>query len=262
MSNMQGKKGTATKRGRSWSDANKQGLKARYYLDNIPKGLKLKYGASPKNRVLAVRKSVYPIPDVLVTKLKTSWQHDIATSGGAGAFTGGAYYLNSMADPSSSVGAYQPRFFDQLMAIYRSYTVYGIKVKVKVLDPPSAAGRVLFYPSAENAISLTSAYSDANELGGMMLFDFSANTGSGNINGPMQMTRYYDVGEHFGRDQESIMDDQNFSASNSGNNPASLFYLYFAVQKLVAGSDITAKMEIQFTQYVALRGVYLPSSST
>lgn len=262
MSNMQGKKGTVAKRGRAWSDANKQGLKARTYLDNIPKGLKLKYGASPRNRVLAVRKTVYPIPDVLVTKLKTSWTHTF-TTGASGALAAGAYYLNSCNDPSSSIGAYQPRFFDQLMALYTNYTVYGVKLRVKVLTQPAYTSRLIFVPSVSSSFPVgSSIYDGGSEFKGTMEFDLraSGSAGMGDSQGKNMKAFYYDVAEHFGRDQESIMDEANFSGTAS-TDPSTLLYGWFAIQELLATNQTSISAEIQLTQYVALRGVKMPSTS-
>lgn len=263
MSNMQGKKGTVAKRGRSWSDANKQGLKARTYLDNIPKGLKLKYGASPRNRVLAVRKTVYPIPDVLVTKLKTTWTQNFQT-GASGALATGAFYLNSCNDPSSSVGAYQPRFFDQLMAIYNNYTVYGVKLKVKILGVPASLTRVIFLPSSSVSFPVgSSIYDNGTEFKGTMAFDVapSGTAAVGDTMGKNTKSFYYDVGEYFGRDQESIMDEANFSGTAS-SDPATLLYGWYAVQQLAATTQTIISAEISIVQYVSLRGVKMPASST
>lgn len=263
MSNMQGKKDTkgVVKRSRAWSDANKQGTKARIYLDNIPKNLKLRYGAGPQNRVLAVRKCISPFPDVLVTKLRTSWKQTVA-SGASGAFASVVFYLNSCYDPSAAQGSYQPRFFDQAMALYNNYTVYGAKMRIKILSVTTAnPGRVLYIPSANTSVPIADCYADGNELPGTLAFDMmGANAVNGNVSGPQTQSRYSDVGRYFGRDQESIMDEANFSGSSSAD-PTALLYGYICCQG-VSSSTPSYEIEFQLTQYVCLRGIKVPAAST
>lgn len=53
--------------------------------------------------------------------------------GSAGAATFYKFNCNGMFDPNNSGPGHQPRYFDQMTAIYNHYTVIGSKIKIKVI---------------------------------------------------------------------------------------------------------------------------------
>lgn len=258
------KKRPAPKEKESWK--NKQAKKKTMPSSNITSlQSKRMFGAAGANSVIKIQKTAYPIPDCLVTKLKTS-NVLVITSGASGAFNSTQLYANSCYDPFAGAGASQPRFFDQLMALYKSYTVYGVKMRLKVLarsvtDPGPV--RLLCFPSVESTVPIANAYSDGRELPYQLVFDIGnsgANSYVGNLVDKQEKTQYFDVAQFFGRDRQSIMDEGNFSGNSTGN-PSTLLYYYLAIQQYAASSQESFTVEVQFTQYISFRQIATPAAS-
>lgn len=263
MESKQGKKRTAVKDKESWK--NKQAKKRIMPSSNIISlQSKRMFGAAGANSVIKIQKTAYPIPDCLITKLKVSNVAQL-TTGAAGAFASIQFAPNSAYDPFAGSGTNQPRFFDQLMALYKSYTVYGVKMRLKILSKDAAAaGRVIGFPSVESSIPIADAYVDARELPYQMVFDTQGSTSAaqiGLLTDKQEKSQYFDVAQFFGRDRQGLMDEANFSGT-SATNPASLLYYYIAVQSLAGVTQQTIAVEVQMTQYISFRQVANVASST
>lgn len=264
MEKRQGKKRVAPKDKESWK--NKQGKKAMPSSNIISLPSKRAFGAAGANSVIKIQKTAYPVPDCLITKLKTS-NVLTASTGASGAFASYLLAPNSAYDPFASNGANQPRFFDQLMALYKSYTVYGCKIRMKILSRSTSSGsttRMIAFPSAESTIPISDAYADAREFPYQMVWDVAGSTVTpivGNLTDKQEKSLYFDVAQFFGRDRQGLMDEANFSGTSS-TNPASLLYFYIAIQELAATNVQTMTVEVQFTQYISFRTVASVATSS
>lgn len=268
MSNTQGKKRPAPKEKESWK--NKQGKKVMASSNITSLASKRAFGAIGANSVIKIQKTAYPVPDVLVTKLKTSFTLTMST-GASGAFASSQLYANSCFDPTASLGVNQPRFFDQLMALYKRYTVYGVKARVKILQRGTGAQdrtvRLIAFPSVESSVPLASNYNDAREFPYQMVWDLSsevvtsATTASMVLTDKQEKSQYFDVGQFFGRDRQGVMDEELFSGTASAN-PGNILYYYLTIEGFNAAQTDTITCEVQFTQYVSFRGVTMPATST
>lgn len=69
-----------------------------------------------------------PIARTLFTKLKYS--EDIQLNPSTGDYASNYYNPMGLYDPNVSVGGHQPYGFDQLMTLYKKYTVHGCKMTV------------------------------------------------------------------------------------------------------------------------------------
>lgn len=262
MSNVQGKKPVPqAKRPRSGSF--KQGKKTEmvvaYKATNVPRNKLASWNGSRTASVYVCHGTAYPVPDMLVTKLRAS-QTLTFTSGAAGAFASSSISLNNPADPFAAIGSVQPRFYDQISALYANAIVYGTKVKVKILKASGGATtRLLFVPTRNNTVPLTSAYADADELPFTMRWDINTST-SQSANGALPLiedkekSRYLDIGQFWGRNRAQIMSEANFT-SVGGADPSWLVFGYFCVQELEATTQTSVVAEVTLTQYVAFTNV-------
>lgn len=220
------------------------------------------FGAAGANSVIKIQRTAYPVPDCLITKLKTSGVLS-GTTGASGAFNSFALAPNSAYDPFASNGSFQPRYFDQLMALYNKYTVYGVKIKLKPLQRSLATSlRILAMPSTSSSPPITSCYSDGRELPYQICFDNYGSAGSqfGGLVDAQEKSIYFDVAQFFGRDRQGLMDENDYSGSASAN-PTNLLYYHICMQELAATNTVTASVEVIMTQYVSLREIGIPAAS-
>lgn len=263
MSNVQGPKRAFPKK--ASKDINKSKKKFRSAASNVVGTQKRLFGANGANSVIKIQRTAFPIPDVLVTKLKTS-QAVLLTTAASGGINAYRLYANSCYDPMGTAGGNQPRFFDQLMALYSSFTVYGCKVGIKILRKTGGSQdntvRVLGLPSASATMPTASLYNDANEFPYTMRFDIaSANTSSGNMQSSVvslmdrqEKKTYFDVAQFFGRSREKLMDDSSFSGSATAD-PSSILSYYVGIQGYEAAQTDTVLVELSMTQYVTFRTI-------
>lgn len=272
MSNAQGKKraGSIKKSSKDWNAPKKKKFFAG--ASNIVSvAQKRSFGANGANSVVKISKTLYPVPDALVTKVKTS-QTLILTTAVGGGLSSSRLLPNSLNDPFGTAGAVQPRFFDQLMAMYTTYCVYGAKVAVKVLrstiDTANAneTARVLGLPSVATTFPMTSLYADANEFPKTIRFDIN---NYNNAMSPMMLTdaqekmTYFDIPQFFGRDRANYMAEQLFEGTAS-TDPTQVMSYYLAIQSFEAdaGATHSVAVEVTMTQYAVFRAVVNPTTSS
>ena len=92
-----------------------------------------RYGTSPYAGRLSKG-----FPSTFLTKL--NYEYRVIQATGAPTLT---YYnrinANSLYDPENAVGGAQPALFDNLMAIYKWYRVYGVKIMITFTQTNSAS---------------------------------------------------------------------------------------------------------------------------
>lgn len=226
------------------------------------------YGASPANSVLKVSRTAYPVPDVLVTKFKSSTVLD-ATTGASGAIASYRLYANSLYDPMGTGGGVQPRFFDQLNQLYNKFFVYGCKVGIKILKKATGTQdstvRVLGFPSVNTTMPLASLYVDGNELPKTIRFDTSGSSGAATTSLIMTEAKeksvYFDVGEFFGVDRAKLMSEDAYACTASAD-PSNILSFYIGIQGYEAAQTDVVTLEISISQYVACRSVAVPAASS
>lgn len=266
---MQGKKrtGSAKKDSKNWNRPKKSRFVGASNIVSF--NAKRAFGANGANSVVKISKTAYPIPDSLITKLKTSAVVALST-GASGALNSYRLYANSLNDPFGTAGVPQPRFFDQLMALYSTYVVYGAKVGIKIIKKEAvnqdATVRVIGFPSSAAALPIASAFADANELPKTVRFDIQSNVGTSTTT-PFALTdkqekiTYFDIAEFFGRDRQGICTEANFQGGAS-SDPATLMSYYIAIQGYEAAQTDVVVVEITMTQYAVFRNVQNVATST
>lgn len=270
MSNVQGKKRAGSFKKSEKDKWNKPKKAFMQSASNVSALEKRSYGAHGGNSVIKIRKTLFPVPDVLVTKLRTSQTFNI-TTGASGALSSTRTYLNSAYDPFAAAGSNQPRFFDQMMALYYHYCVYGAKVKVKILSKALGTQdnnvRIIALASEAQVFPLASLYNDGREVPKMLVWDLNAGTSAANpstiftLTDKAEKSMYVDIPQFFGLDKQQYMTEQNFKGTAT-SDPTSIMSLYTAMQGYEAAQTDTAVIEISLVQYVAFTRVQTPTTST
>lgn len=95
--------------------------------------------------------AVYPMyrqpgvgPQSIRRKLKLYLVEELAAQTVPGTAQGSLLYANSAYNPTGGAPGFQPRGFDQYMALYSFYTVIGSKVKMTVVTPATSTGAFMF----------------------------------------------------------------------------------------------------------------------
>lgn len=265
---MQGKKrASAKKESKNWNRTKKSKFTGSSNIVSLAG--KRMFGANGANSVIKISKTAYPIPDCLITKLKTSATVQLST-GASGALNSYRLYANSLNDPFGTAGVPQPRFFDQLMGLYSQYVVYGCKVAIKILKKEAvnqdATVRVIGFPSVSSSLPIASAFADANEFPKTVRFDIQGNVGTSTTT-PFSLTdkqekiTYFDIAEYFGRDRQSMITEANFQGGAAAD-PSSLMSYYIAIQGYEAAQTDVVVAEITMTQYAVFRNVVNVATST
>lgn len=222
------------------------------------------YGISPRNTVAIIRNPLCPLPDALVSKMACSATGSITCTNGA--YTAGSLYINSLFDPFGTSGAVQPRYWDQLSALYRNFTVYGCKVQIVVLKRAPYTDyvmRLLAYPNASSANNLASVFTDGREIRGTIFVDSVANGAQSSTVaiGPRAVSRYYDIGEIFGISKQELLSDLNYACSTSAD-PALTAYFFVAAQTYEGATTTTIYFEVRMEMWFKAYGLLPPASST
>jgi len=77
------------------------------------------------------------------SRLKTTLlyvENGVGLNPAIGAAAGYVFNLNSLHDPNTSGVGHQPTGFDQLIAIYEQFVVYGVKYRIQVANSENFLG--------------------------------------------------------------------------------------------------------------------------
>lgn len=237
-----------------------------YKATNIPKNKLASWGASARNSVYVCHSTSYPLPDRLINKLKAS-QTLVLTTGAAGVFASSQIRLNDASDILAAIGSIQPRFYDQLSALYANCCVYGVKVNIKVLDvtPTGGSLRLIFVPTRNTTVPIADCYADGNELPGTMRFDMGGIPQNGTTfftnTERKEQQRYYDIGSFWGKSRQQVLTEEGFDGL-AGASPTYQVYGYFCVQQLSGGTQESVTAELTVTLYTAWSNVIAVGTST
>jgi len=163
--------------------------------------------------------------------------------------------LNSLYDPLQPGGANtQPRWYEQLAAIYEKYACYAAKMSVICLGAEKMADVGI-------ACYDTSAPASMRELGERdqcqkKTIDISTNGGRNSV---LTFTAFYDFAKILGLPRNQYINDTSFWVQNTAD-PGKKVYFNFYVQGLAAQTaSVTFQWTIQF--YAKMGNVEDPADS-
>lgn len=129
---------------------------------------------SKKTKITQVKSKSFGFPDIYRTKLKYADTYHLTSA----TFSSQVFRANSLFDPDFTGAGSQPRFYDQLSAVYGKYLVLGCKIRCDVINQstsvPARVGIVFsdldpsslsFYELQENRYSKTFVVGTADGFG-------------------------------------------------------------------------------------------------
>lgn len=159
------------------------------------------------------------------------------------------FNLNSLFDPNTTGAGHQPAGYDQMMAIYEEYIVYGVHYKIQLANSEAAL-------EAVHGVTITdqiTAVSDPRVYmeNGQTQFQCVAGRGSDNLS---QFSGYVDLAKIHGMSQTNYMEEYDYKGRQT-TNPNASAYLHIWAAPMNATSDIGDQVAyVQLTYYAELSG--------
>lgn len=189
-----------------------------------------------------------PLPPHKFCKLIYGERYDFATGAGGTYATEQVMRLNSLYDPDFTGAGHQPRYFDQMAAMYRKYIVYGALIELTFTDPSADGIEVaaLIQPSAESLSMTGKSVGYFNEMPQAVVRPLN-NTG----NQLTKIRQYLPLHILDGISKVRLMNDPNYSATTT-DNPALSPWLRFSVGSYSGTSGVTVRAQLKITYYCKL----------
>lgn len=150
------------------------------------------------------------------------------------------YFANSLYDPFTPIGGHQPRFFDEMSAIYNRYRVYGVEVLVEgQLSTPGALAIIAIGHKTSGESAHTSMQTMMEAKMPYRLI---------NDDDKFRLKKYYPIHQIFGVGKDRVALDDVFSAP-VGGNPSWQANIYVQLQHVDLSSTVYAQGTITLTYY-------------
>jgi len=142
-----------------------------------------------------------------------------------GAAAGYVFNLNSLHDPNTSGVGHQPTGFDQLIAIYEQFVVYGVKYRIQVANSETSL-------EAIHGITITDqpgTVTDPRQYmeNGQTQWKCVAARGGGNIS---EFSGYVDLAKVHGIKPEEYLEEDVY-AGNSATSPTEMHICMFGLHQ-------------------------------
>jgi hypothetical protein len=171
------------------------------------------------------------------------------------------FRLNSLNDPDYTGGGHQPRFFDQLAALYQYYTVVGVTFKVTFV--PYSSSVPIFCLTYNDGNFSTSPVSMGGATGAINS-ELDRTTTDVVIPGAPAKSRVVKVSLPFLAGSKETVTEW---ASNSNNwvpvasNPAQVAFLLVQTEPTDAASSAACTLIVDITYDTVFNGLVAPASS-
>lgn len=178
-------------------------------------------------------------PKRVVSTLKYVGQHEItSTTGAVGVFR---YSCNGLFDPNITGTGHQPMYFDNLMAIYRHYTVIGSKITVRMIPVTSTqgpAGAAVFI-NDDTSLAVNSLLAASEQSSGTKTVLFAVGQSS-----PQVLTKTWSAKQTFGG---SVLGNDQLQGTVSANPPEQSYYDIVYQDFGAATSKVHVIVELEYT---------------
>lgn len=193
-----------------------------------------------------------PFPSAKYFTLHYNLNESITSTSGSFGNLGNTMVINSAYDPSGALGATQPRWFDQISAIYQYYNVYGARVSV-TFSGSEKSGEVAI---AGYDVSAPASMREIDEREDGLTRVINDKTSSPSI---MTLKKYFNFPKMMGISNKAYINSEDYNALVTAD-PANKIYFqaYFQAYGGQTGS-MTVKIHITF--YCKFSGLQDPSDS-
>lgn len=223
----------------------------RYRKRYIPKNIARIHYRRPIGNAIKNRYPRVPFPIQRYVKLHLNYQGSItSTTGSFGNM--GALKLNSCFDPTGGLGATQPRWYDQMTALYNKYACYGCKV-VAVISNAEKIGQVgmACYDS-----SAPSSMLELDERENCVTRVIDASTGSKT---QVILKRYFNFPKIVGIPKKQYVNEDDYLTTVTAD-PANIVYGDIFYQTYGAQTG-TVSVKLHLTMYVRFSALQDPADS-
>lgn len=182
-------------------------------------------------------------------KLRTMyWGSYTSTSG---AFTTARIAkINSIFDPTGTLGSIKPSGYTQWAAMYHSYIVHACKVELQLHRGTGdvVASTVVMAPSSGTQTAPTTIYDAAGQP-----FARHITIPEGSSTEMSKMFVYTSIGQVIGQDKKTIAYDDTFAALVTAD-PATLCHMNVSMQSIDAATTSVVEFAVFITQWVEFFG--------
>lgn len=145
------------------------------------------------------------------------------------------FALNGLFDPNLTGVGHQPRFFDQFMTYYNSYSVMGAKVVVRAIvdgDDTVQGWMTVNASTGDTTWGVPGGIAESIEMGNPYKIITNDRYST--------FSRYFSVPKIYGRSRQYILDDTLFSG-NASVNPSNTGKINIQVQNLDLSTTTTVR---------------------
>lgn len=213
------------------------------YKKGKRKNYKKKYNNKRKTKITTVKSKTYGFPDIYKTKLKFADTYHLTST----SFDNQIFRANSLNDPDFTGVGIQPRFYDQITAIYDKYLVMGCKMRVEVINQSTTVpARVGIVFSDVDPSTLTFFDIQESRYGKTFV------VGTADGFGTRTKTMYMPMKKMLG--QNSLNSDP-FVYTQVGNNPTDPVFCGVLASPSDGVSTVNVYCAITLTYYCLFKGV-------
>lgn len=148
-----------------------------------------------------------------------------------------SYRANSLFDPDFTSVGHQPLYFDQFIATYQRYRVYGTKMRLRILNIDSSGAELVVIPSSLIP-TLTSAAMAKEQPRAVSTGPIPANSFH-----TVTLHQSHSTAQILGLSKSQIMDD-DYAAEFSAN-PVQLWY--YAIYAGPIGGSVKISIDVRLT---------------
>lgn len=209
----------------------------------VKKSRKTTYRRRTKRRITRVPKAIGPRNHVFT---KAVYGKITANNIAQGTLWTESFCVNGLYDTEVAVGGNQPLYFDQYMAMYKNYRVYGCKVILKISAGTSTNNcfhpTVAIVPSSQSTPAYGSIFTAFQQRGSKYRNIVPASTSP-------TISSYYSISAILGRTRGEVRYDENLTGDSS-NNPYTKAYVHVYFKNNDASAILPMTYEIKLIYYV------------
>lgn len=180
---------------------------------------------------------------------KLRYVSNISSSMTVGGYTYHRYQWNSLYKPDYDSPGHQPYYYDQLMAMYKTYRVLACKYKVRMAVSAGATKAVVYFNNENTFFASVETAMESKRV----------NAKDVAVGFPITLKGYTTVAALWGLPKRTIMSEALFSGT-SGVSPGNLSYLTINLFEDGIGA-VTYSANIELDLYCMFSGLVLNSGS-
>ncbi|AXQ66120.1 MAG: putative capsid protein [Circoviridae sp.] len=214
-------------------------------------------GVSGRITKLNPGRGIFGFPDELVTTLR--YADVITLTSTVGAVATNAFRMNSLFDPDSTGTGHQPYYFDQLAALYNSYTVIKSNLKVQfslianAIATAQPSGPCIVGIATDDDATLVATASTLLEIPGSKSTFLNNALGGNNVK-TLQV-------DYLPERDLGLSNEDDTTGAAVGSNPSQVWYGVPYITETGLASPTSVNIKVDMTFLVRFRKLKNPAGS-